>query len=53
MKDGNRRQFLAGLSALGASTFLHGCAATGDTATSAQRIDVHHHFVSPGYSAAL
>lgn len=41
---------------MGASTWLQGCA-TGAGAPagggSAQRIDVHHHFVSPGYSAAL
>ncbi len=55
MREHNRRDFLAGMAALGASTFLHGCATTADTVAGAkpQRIDVHHHFVSPGYSAAL
>ena len=55
MSDQNRRDFLAGMAALGASTFLHGCAATDGTSTSAKphRIDVHHHFVTPTYSAAL
>ena len=49
-----RRDFLTGMSALGASALLHGCAATGgDASNKAQRIDVHHHFVSPGFSAAL
>ena len=53
----NRREFLAGMTALGASTFLQGCASPGDSTPGAgatpQRIDIHHHFVSPGFSAAL
>ena len=55
MNHWNRRGFLSGMTALGASTFLHGCASTDSTggAAKAHRIDVHHHFVSPGYSAAL
>ncbi len=56
MSELNRREFLAGMAALSASTFLHGCVSTGDTAATAgrpQRIDIHHHFVSPGFSAAL
>ena len=52
-----RREFLAGIAALGAGTLMHGCAATDDAPAAAaakpHRIDVHHHFVSPGYSAAL
>jgi predicted TIM-barrel fold metal-dependent hydrolase len=55
MSELKRREFLTGIAALGASTFLHGCASTDGASTAAkpQRIDVHHHFVSPGYSAAL
>jgi hypothetical protein len=53
----NRREFLAGMAALGAGTLLHGCAATDNAPAGAgakpHRIDIHHHFVSPGYSAAL
>jgi predicted TIM-barrel fold metal-dependent hydrolase len=49
-----RRDFIAGLSALGAGALLPGCAATGnDAGAVARRIDVHHHFVSPAFSAAL
>lgn len=52
-----RRRFLTGLAALGAGPFIPGCQ-TMETAPAAargkpHRIDVHHHFVSPGYSAAL
>ena len=55
MSELKRREFLTGMVALGASTFLHGCASTDGAPVGAkpQRIDVHHHFVSPGYSAAL
>lgn len=54
----HRREFLAGMAAIGASTLLHGCATTSDSSAgasvkAARRIDVHHHFVSPGFSAAL
>ena len=51
----NRRGFLAGVAALGAGSWLQGCATgpDGGGETRARRIDVHHHFVSPGYSAAL
>ena len=51
----NRREFLAGLGVLGASTLLHGCASstTAPSASNARRIDVHHHFVSPGFSSSL
>ena len=49
-----RRDFIAGLSALGAGALLQGCASIGGEASARpQRIDVHHHFVSPGFSAAL
>jgi 6-methylsalicylate decarboxylase len=58
--NGKRRDFLGGVAAwgtlgtLGAGTLLQGCASTdGAGAAAARRIDVHHHFVSPGYSAAL
>lgn len=51
-----RRAFLKGLAALGAGALLPGCQ-TMERAAGAvgkpHRIDVHHHFVSPGYSAAL
>src|SRR5690242_9834542 len=56
MGEIKRREFLAGMAALGASAFLPGCASTDNTAASGakpRRIDIHHHFVSPGYSAAL
>ena len=57
MNELNRREFLAGMAALAASTFMQGCASPGDSTAGAgvkpQRIDIHHHFVSPGYSAAL
>ncbi len=49
----SRRGFLAGLGALGASTLLPGCASTGVAPGAPYRIDVHHHFVAPTYSAAL
>jgi 6-methylsalicylate decarboxylase len=51
----NRRDFLAGVTALSASAVLHGCAST-DSASGGGKpysIDVHHHFVTPTYSAAL
>src|SRR4030095_8665920 len=47
-----RRTFLAGLGALGASALFPGCA-TVELGGEPRRIDVHHHFVSPAYSAAL
>ncbi len=59
MSELKRREFLTGMAALSASTFLHGCASTDGANVGAKpqriahRIDVHHHFVSPGYSAAL
>jgi predicted TIM-barrel fold metal-dependent hydrolase len=55
--DVPRRSFVAGLVALGASAFLPGCQSAGSSPAAGggrpQRIDVHHHFVSPGFSAAL
>jgi predicted TIM-barrel fold metal-dependent hydrolase len=52
-----RRRFLTGLAALGASTFLPGCQSMEQTPVAAggklRRIDVHHHFVTPVYTAAL
>src|SRR5712671_1924908 len=47
----SRRQVLAGLSALGASTMLPGVAAA--QASDAARIDVHHHFFPPQYLEPL
>ena len=52
----SRRNFLGGLAALGATTLLPGCQATGPTAEAGgrpYRIDVHHHIAPPAYSAAL
>lgn len=49
-----RRRFLSGIAALGAGALLPGCQTTGaDAGGKPYRIDVHHHFASPGYSAAL
>ena len=49
----SRRGFLAGLGALGAGTLLPGCTTTSSPSGRPHRIDVHHHFVSPTYSASL
>jgi predicted TIM-barrel fold metal-dependent hydrolase len=49
----SRRGFLAGLGAFGAGALLPGCASTGVASGKPYRIDVHHHFVAPTYSAAL
>jgi len=52
-----RRKFLAGLAALGAGALIPGCAsnaqAPGTAGAKPYRIDVHHHFVTPTYTAAL
>ncbi len=55
-----RRKFLTGLTAPGAGALLSGCQTAGTGTAGAgtaggkpHRIDVHHHFASPGYSAAL
>src|SRR4051794_6097260 len=52
-----RRSFLASLAALGAGTLLPGCATdSGPGSTAAgkpRRIDVHHHYVPPGYLDAI
>ena len=52
-----RRGFLAGLAALGASTLMPGCQTAGPAPAAAGgkpfRIDVHHHIAPPAYSAAL
>ena len=54
MRNFNRREFLAGIGALASGTLLNGCASTPTvTPGTRHRIDVHHHFVSPGFSAAL
>ena len=47
-----RRSLLGLLGASALTGLLPGCA-TSQTGAKAQRIDVHHHIVSPGYSAAL
>jgi predicted TIM-barrel fold metal-dependent hydrolase len=49
----SRRGFLTGIGALGAGVLLPGCATTGLPSGQPHRIDVHHHFVAPTYSAAL
>lgn len=52
-----RRCFVAGLAALGAGAFLPGCQSPGLSQDAdggrPRRIDVHHHFVSPGFAAAM
>ena len=49
-----RRAFLAGMAALGASAVLPGCQTMeGAGGGKPYRIDVHHHFAPPDYSAAL
>jgi predicted TIM-barrel fold metal-dependent hydrolase len=57
MEGFNRRDFLAGMAALGAGTLLNGCASSDGGTIGAgakpHRIDIHHHFMSPGFSAAL
>ena len=51
----SRRQFLTGLAALGAGALIPGCESMpqGGAGAKPYRIDVHHHFVAPTYSAAL
>lgn len=52
--DPHRRKFLTGLAALGAGALLPGCESLPQGAGARpHRIDVHHHFVSPTFSAAL
>ena len=61
-----RRQFLTGLAAAGAGVLLSGCgeqgteapvgvppAAVGGDVAAGRRVDVHHHFTSPGWFAEL
>ena len=50
-----RREFIAGLGALGASALLPGCqtAGGGSAAGKPHKIDVHHHIAPPAYSSAL
>lgn len=43
-----RRHFLAGLAAVGAGAFFPGSASSAQPQATPQRIDLHHHFVSPG-----
>jgi len=47
-----RRKLLAGFGAAGATATMPGGRLLAQTGKS-HRIDIHHHFVSPGYSAAL
>ncbi|MBZ5662286.1 MAG: amidohydrolase [Acidobacteriia bacterium] len=50
-----RREFLAKLAALGATSLIPGAAAFAQTQTAAKprRIDVHYHFSSPGFISAI
>lgn len=50
-----RREFLARLAALGATSLIPGAAAFAQIQTAAKprRIDVHYHFSSPGFIAAI
>src|SRR5688572_4421435 len=48
----DRRTFLGGLAAVGASALFPGCASV-ETGAAARRIDVHHHIAPPAYSSAL
>lgn len=51
---GSRRQFLAGVTGIGAGVFLSRPGATAQApATNPRRIDVHHHFASPAWIAVL
>jgi predicted TIM-barrel fold metal-dependent hydrolase len=54
----HRRQFLAGLSAIGAAALIPEIRAAAQTraagaAANPRRIDVHHHFSSPGFIAEI
>jgi 6-methylsalicylate decarboxylase len=50
----SRRLFLATLAAGGAGSLLHGLPSAAQTpGTPARRIDIHQHFVSPGFYATL
>ena len=52
--DGHRRRVLGGLTAAGVASLLpFGCATTAGVPGKPHRIDIHHHIISPGYSAAL
>ncbi len=48
-----RRRFLTGVAALGAAALFPGCQTSGAGGGKPYRIDVHHHFAPPSYSAAL
>jgi 6-methylsalicylate decarboxylase len=49
----DRRDFLTGLAALGASTVLGARTGATQGAEKPSRIDVHHHFSSPGFIAEI
>lgn len=50
----NRREFVAGLAAVGATGLLSSSGLSAQAPAEARRIiDVHHHFISPGYFAQL
>lgn len=55
LSTGNRRRrtIIKCLAALGTGAFFPGCASMDPTKGKPARIDVHHHFVSPGFSATL
>jgi predicted TIM-barrel fold metal-dependent hydrolase len=48
-----RRDFLKGLAGAGAATLLTTAGSTAQAPAAARRIDVHQHYVSPDYYAAL
>jgi predicted TIM-barrel fold metal-dependent hydrolase len=54
-RGSSRRRFLAGLGALGAGVLAarHMPAVLAQAGAGARRIDVHHHFASPGWKNAL
>jgi len=48
MNNPSRRQFMTGLAALGAATLVSGGKSAVEAQANPRRIDLHHHFVSPG-----
>ncbi len=53
LSDGGRRRFLGALATAGAAALLPRTLLSQPPAPAARRIDVHQHFVSPGYYAML
>ena len=50
---GTRRRFLATLAAAGAACVTHARVSGAQSPAAARRIDIHQHFVSPAFHAAL